>query len=118
MLYAATTIGTAPDCVVIASPFSSLRDMAVRDGMPKWFSAFMPDVWDNVKMVANLKVPLLWIHSRTDATVPLPFGQAVYDADRRAKTAVILTGFNHNAIYEKTPKDIWAPIADFVLHKK
>jgi alpha-beta hydrolase superfamily lysophospholipase len=116
MLYAATDSGVAPDCVVIASPFASLRAMAVIGGLPKWLSFVMPDKWDNVEMAARLRAPMLWIHSESDRTIPIAQGRKVYAAKTGPKTAVILSGFNHNAIYEKLPPEIWTPITSFVLH--
>lgn len=116
MLYAATNSGVAPDCVVIASPFASLRAMAVLSGFPRWLSFLMPDKWDNVVMAARLRAPMLWIHSEADKTIPIAQGRKVYEAKTGPKTAVILSGFNHNAIYEKMPPEIWSPITNFVLH--
>lgn len=115
LLYAAIHASAAPDCVVMASPFSSLRAMAIQGGLPKPLGFILPDVWDNVQMAGALKSPLMWVHSRTDQTIPIAFGRAVYDAKVGAKTAVIITGFNHNAIYDLTPAVIWSPITAFIL---
>lgn len=118
MLHAATQPGVTPDCVVIASPFSSLREIAVHGGMPRWFSVFMPDVWDNVENAKELKARLLWLHSRSDKTIPWELGKAVYDAKQGPKAAVVLDGFNHNAIYVSTPPQIFNPIIAFVTAEK
>jgi hypothetical protein len=59
--------------VVMGSPFSSLRAMAVLGGLPKPLSFLLPDVWDNVQMVGSLKAPLLWFPSQTDQTIPILF---------------------------------------------
>jgi alpha-beta hydrolase superfamily lysophospholipase len=118
MLYAATRAGAKPDCVVIASPFTSLRDMAVRDGMPRWFAVVMPDAWDNVEMVKHLSAPMLWLHSRSDTTIPFALGEAVYNARSGPKSAVAVNGFDHNAIYAKVPQAIWSPIVAFILERK
>jgi alpha-beta hydrolase superfamily lysophospholipase len=115
LLYAATHASVRPDCVVMGSPFSSLRAMAVLGGLPKPLSFILPDVWDNVEMAGDLKAPLLWVHSQTDQTIPISFGRKVYDAKIGAKTAVVITGFNHNAIYELTPAEIWSPTTVFIL---
>ncbi len=114
LLYAATHASVGPDCVVMGSPFSSLRAMAVLGGLPKLLSFILPDVWDNVQMTSRLKAPLLWFHSQTDRTIPISFGREVYDAKIGAKTAVVVTGFDHNAIYELTPAVIWSPITAFI----
>jgi pimeloyl-ACP methyl ester carboxylesterase len=80
LLYAATHSAERPDCVVVASPFSSLRDIAIRGGAPEAVILKLPDVWNNVEAARNLTIPMLWIHSRTDKTIPIDLGQKVYDA--------------------------------------
>jgi hypothetical protein len=49
LLYAATHSGAAPDCVIVASPFSSLRDIAIGGGAPEEVILKLPDVWNNVE---------------------------------------------------------------------
>jgi fermentation-respiration switch protein FrsA (DUF1100 family) len=114
MLWAATSFASTPDCIVIASPFSSLRAMAERGGMPAWLGALMPTAWDNVSRVKRIRAPLLWIHSRADQTIPIAEGQAVFDAAPNPKTALILDGFGHNAIYRQLPDQMWAPMTAFI----
>jgi len=117
MLYAATRPGLAPDCVVIASPFASLRAMAVLGGLPRWLSFIMPDKWDNVEMAGHLRSAMLWIQSNADTTIPIAQGRKVYDAKIGPKKAVILNGFGHNAIYKEMPPEIWSAITSFVLQR-
>jgi fermentation-respiration switch protein FrsA (DUF1100 family) len=114
MLYAAVNADFEPDCVVMASPFSSLRGMAVLGGLPKLFAFVMPDVWDNVGAVKGVSAPLMWVHSRADTTIPIAFGKMVYDTKSGFKTAVVVDGFSHNAIYDELPDAIWLPIIKFV----
>jgi pimeloyl-ACP methyl ester carboxylesterase len=103
-----------PDCVVMASPFASLREMAVAGGLPRVLDFAVPDVWDNVAAVGKVEEPLLWVHSRGDETVPIAQGQAVYDAKPGKKTTLTVDGLDHNAIYETVPDEIWRPVLAFV----
>jgi alpha-beta hydrolase superfamily lysophospholipase len=118
MLYAATHARVSANCIVISSPFSSLRSMAVLGGLRSEFRFLLPDVWDNVEVAAHVRIPMLWLHSTTDATIPLALGRAVYDAKPGDKTAVAVSGFGHNAIYTQMPMAIWGPITDFLLDDK
>jgi alpha-beta hydrolase superfamily lysophospholipase len=115
VLYAATRPGAHPDCVVVANPFASLKAMAVAGGMPRVLAEVTSDPWDNVKAAAALKAPMLWVHSQSDTTVPIASGRAVFDAKTGEKGAVILQGFNHDAIYQLTPPQIWTPVDAFIL---
>jgi hypothetical protein len=56
---------------------------------------------------------MLWVHSRTDKTIPIDLGQKVYDAKTGSKAADVVDGFDHNAIYKETPDAIWSPIIAF-----
>ena len=118
MLHAAVAARVGPDCVVIASPFSSLREIAVRGGMPRWLSWLASDAWDNVELASQLAAPMLWIHSRSDTTIPIELGHAVFDAKKGEKSALVLTGFGHNAIYESRPTQLWTPVVTFILGKR
>ena len=113
LLYAATHGNGKPDCVIVASPFSSLRDIAIRGGGPEQVMLKLPDVWNNVEAARRLPIPLFWVHSRADKTIPLDLGQRVYDAKTGAKAADVIDGFDHNAIYKEMPDAIWSPIIEF-----
>ena len=118
MLQAAVAARVGPDCVVIASPFSSLREIAVRGGMPRWLSWFASDAWDNIELASQLSAPMLWIHSGTDKTIPIELGHAVFDAKKDKKSALVLTGFGHNAIYDSRPAQLWRPTVTFILGER
>jgi alpha-beta hydrolase superfamily lysophospholipase len=113
LLYAATNGKSTADCVIVASPFSSLRDIAIRGGAPEQVILKLPDVWNNVEAARRLQIPLFWVHSRTDKTIPIDLGQKVYDAKTGAKAADVIDGFDHNAIYKEMPDAIWSPIIEF-----
>ena len=114
MLWVASSSRAAPDCIVIASPFSSLRSMAQREGMPKLLGALMPVVWDNSERIQRVRAPLLWIHSRDDHTIPIDEGRQVYDAAAHPKQALILADLSHNSIYKEMPDSIWVPMIKFI----
>jgi len=117
MLYAATHGDAKPDCVIAANPFSSLRDIAIRGGAPEQAILTLPDVWNNVEAASGLSIPLLWVHSRSDKTIPIDLGQKVYDAKPGTKVSDVIDGFDHNAIYKEMPDAIWSPIIAFAKTK-
>jgi pimeloyl-ACP methyl ester carboxylesterase len=92
-----------------------LRDIAIRGGAPEQVILKLPDVWNNVEAARRLPIPLrlLWVHSRSDKTIPIDLGQRVYDAKAGAKAADVIDGFDHNAIHEEMPDAIWSPIIEF-----
>jgi pimeloyl-ACP methyl ester carboxylesterase len=66
-----------------------------------------------VEAARRWEIPLFWVHSRTDKTIPIDLGQKVYDAKTGAKAADVIDGFDHNAIYKEMPDAIWSPIIEF-----
>jgi alpha-beta hydrolase superfamily lysophospholipase len=118
LLYAIAEGDMKPDCVVLGSPWSSFRAMAVLGGMPKAAEASMPDVWNNVSAARKLPSPLLWVHSENDRVIPLAFGRETFEAAPQPKSELVLPDFDHNAIYRQIPSEIWDPIARFMLGEK
>jgi uncharacterized protein len=113
LLYAVTHVTQQPDCVILASSYSSFRELAVQGGLPRPLRFILPDVWDNVEAAARVRAPLLWLHSRADATIPIALGQPVYASYGGPKSALALDGFDHNAIYQRLPAEIWSPVLSF-----
>jgi|GEM_PF-1230051 len=114
MLWAATTVAPRPDCIVISSPFSSLVSMAERGGLPPLIGALMPSAWDNVARVSSVHSPLLWIHSGSDQTIPIEEGRRVFEAAPNPKRALVLGGYDHNAVYKELPDRLWLPMLAFI----
>jgi alpha-beta hydrolase superfamily lysophospholipase len=104
----------APDCVIVASAFTSLRAFAVVHGTPAWVMAMVPDDWDNEKAIAHLRAPLLIVHSRADRTNPFWMGERLYAAAPQPKHFAPLTGFRHNAPYMTPNEAWWTPAMRFI----
>lgn len=114
LVHALARVQPKPSCVVLASPYSSLRDLAVQGGLPRPLRLLLPNAWDNVDGVRDAAAPMLWVHSRSDATIPFELGGRVFTAYLGPKTAEAVDGYGHNAIYQDTPEAIWSPIVRFV----
>lgn len=77
------------DGVILASPFSSVRAVAVADGMPVWLSAIVPDVYNNVQALAAVAYPVLIVHSETDGTFPLNMAHQMHAASPATELVVV-----------------------------
>jgi pimeloyl-ACP methyl ester carboxylesterase len=77
------------DGVILASPFSSVRAVAVADGLPVWLSLIIPDVYNNVQALAAVAYPVLIVHSETDGTFPLSMAQQMHAAGPATELAVV-----------------------------
>ena len=87
---------TAPDALVLRSPFISLSDMARRHYriVPP---VLLRDRYEVEKTMAELDVPLLVILGTADSIVPPELSLAVFEAADQPKRLVEMEGLGHNA---------------------
>ncbi len=82
----------AANGVILVSPFSSIRDVAVQSGsVPRLFSFVVPNAYDNVTMVKSLKLPIHIVHSETDGRFPVWMAKKIYAANSNADLTIVPT---------------------------
>lgn len=100
MLEAFPKFSPPPQGVIIGNAFSSLG--ASTKAHVGWFLRLLvslsPDWWDNVEAVRSVNVPVLVVHSDTDAVNPIEDGRTIYQAASEPKSISILPGLKHNAL--------------------
>jgi pimeloyl-ACP methyl ester carboxylesterase len=83
--------------LIVESSFTSIRDMAVRD----WLYGLMPvnlllgQRFDSIDKVAQLALPVLFIHGTADETVPFEMGLQLYRKAGGNKRFVAIDGGGH-----------------------
>jgi len=103
-----------PSCVVLASPFTSIRDASRHRGTPEWETYLVPDVWNNLKNVAKVHAPLLVIHSDVDNVNPLQGAKQVFEAAYEPKQWVLVRDVQHNAPFKDPSDAFWGPVLKFI----
>ena len=104
-----------PAGVVFAASYSSAREGAVAFGLvPRWATFLFPDLWNNVRDVANLRQPLLVLQSDADQLFPVSMAKAVYDAATVPRHMVVLHGYRHEDGHQRPTDDYWAPVVRFL----
>jgi alpha-beta hydrolase superfamily lysophospholipase len=104
-----------PAGVVFAASYSSAREGAVAFGLvPGWLTFLLPDLWNNVRDVRNLRQPLLVVQSDADRLFPVRMGREVFDAATVPKQMVVLRGYRHEAGHDDPTDDYWAPVVRFL----
>jgi len=81
-------------CVIVDSSFSSAVDMAKRI-YPFIPSFLIKSKMNSIDKIKNISVPVLFIHSIEDQTVPFALGKKLYDAALGPKEFIKITG-SHN----------------------
>jgi alpha-beta hydrolase superfamily lysophospholipase len=107
----------AIDGLVLCEGFSTLREAAMAVGFPRWVTRTVPDAWDTVHRVCELKMPVLVVHSDVDGLFPLSMAQRIAEACGPRGTLVVINGVSHNAPIFAPTEDYWRPIADWVKER-
>jgi alpha-beta hydrolase superfamily lysophospholipase len=115
MLEAVPHFSSQPAGVIVANAFASLRSVAAKEGAFYRILAYaIPDWWDNVKSVQEIRVPLLVVHSDTDQVNPVDGGREIFAAAGQPKELAILHGYRHNDLYQKPTESWWSAVLVFV----
>ena len=99
-----------PRALVLQSPFTSAREMALRFPLPglRWFWEGLSRVhFDTGRRVRELNVPVWVAHGDRDLVVPVRMGRAVFDAAQRKGQLLIVHGAGHNDVAESGRDDYW-----------
>jgi pimeloyl-ACP methyl ester carboxylesterase len=105
------------DGLVLCEGFSTLREAGSAMGFPRWMTRAVPNVWDTVSRVAELKMPVLVVHSDEDGLFPLSMARQVTKACGSRGRLIVVNGLLHDAPYSTPTEDFWRPIADWVKER-
>jgi pimeloyl-ACP methyl ester carboxylesterase len=101
-----------PAGLVLLSAFTSVRAMGRRHYalIP---SALVPDAYPSLRLVGDLRAPLLVLHGEDDAIVPVEHGRALFDAAPQPKRLCIVPGVGHNDIISLAGTEVAAQIGSW-----
>lgn len=118
LLASIKSFNPAPAGIVVASPFSSLRELGRYSGksnfLRRLIAEIIPDSWNNVDAIKENHVPLIVLHSDTDQSNPLFMGKNVFKAANEPKKFVLLHGLQHNAPINDSSKVWWDKVIEFI----
>jgi pimeloyl-ACP methyl ester carboxylesterase len=107
----------AVDGLVLCEGFSTLREGAMAMGFPRWLTRMVPDAWDTVHRVCELKMPVFVVHSDVDGLFPLSMATRVAEACGPRGTLIVINGVSHNAPIFAPTEEYWRPIAEWVKQR-
>ena len=116
LLDVVASLRPAPDGVILAAGFASAREMAVVTGLvPGWAAWILPDVWNNEAQVADLRQPLLIVHSTDDELIPFAHAQRVCAAAKASGRLVAIESLSHDApLGPLAAEAFWRPVIDLL----
>jgi fermentation-respiration switch protein FrsA (DUF1100 family) len=109
-------IEAPPRGLILQSTFTSIRDVA-RYHYPFIPTPLVPDVYPSLRRIGSLHAPLLVLHGDRDQTVPLRFGQSLFDAAPEPKCIHVFPGLEHDvslsgAAYARVIADFASAVVD------
>ncbi len=121
------SLGTGVACAVasridvgglaLCEGFSTLREGAIAMGFPLWLTLLVPDVWDTIRRVGKLVMPVLVVHSDVDGLFPMSMAKEVADACGSRGELIEVSGLTHNAPIFAPTEAYWGPIAEWVKRR-
>ena len=105
------------DGLVLCEGFSTLREAGAAMGFPIWLTRMVPDVWDTVRRVGKLDMPVLVVHSDVDGLFPMTMAKQVAEACGPKGEFIEVSGLTHNAPIFAPTEEYWGPIAAWVKRR-
>jgi uncharacterized protein len=115
LLNVASDLQPQPDNIVIHGAFSTARDILVEKGLftevTKWL---VPDIWNGLKQVGELTVPVYVLHSPNDKTIPIAMSEELAKVAGSNGRFLRMASPGHNSVYELPNDSTWQQIFDLV----
>ncbi|WP_409433124.1 alpha/beta hydrolase [Litorimonas sp. RW-G-Af-16] len=116
IVYYGTSLGTGvaaqlarqhpPSLLIMDAPFNSTLDMGRRQMPFLPVGLLMKDTFESDKALADLEMPMIWLHGTNDGVIPVSQGQKLYDGYRGPKTAHIIEGGQHMNLWTLGGREI------------
>jgi len=98
-----------PKALILESPFKSVTELAVSQLPIFPVRTILDQKWDNLKVIQDVKVPLLIVHGQKDRLIPFSHGQAVFtnSPSKHKVLRIISDGTHHNLWSVEGQKSIY-----------
>ncbi len=88
-----------PGAVILDAPFTSIADVAKRGYGLFPVDLFLHDRFDNSKYIGSIRSPLLVLHGKLDAVVPVSLGKALFALAPEPKQMAVFDRGGHSDLY-------------------
>lgn len=103
------SLAPAPDALALVAGYSSARaGLTAFLGASQASAMLLPDIWNNVRAVRDVRIPVLVVHSSADRTFPMAMAESVATAGHA--TLVRLSGYGHADGHRRPTDAYWAPV--------
>jgi pimeloyl-ACP methyl ester carboxylesterase len=102
------------DGLILCEGFSTLREAGLVMGFPRWMTSAVPNSWETIRRVRELKIPVLVVHSDKDDLFPVSMARKVAEACGERGQLIVVKGLSHNAPIFAPDATYWQPIAEWI----
>lgn len=103
--------------LIIQSSFTTMADAVKHKPIGKILPVrlLLTEEFDSLGRIRNLQMPVLFLHGADDKAVPVWMSNQLYEAAPADKQQLIISGANHNSIYQPGADSYLRAIEAFVL---
>jgi fermentation-respiration switch protein FrsA (DUF1100 family) len=105
-VYLATEMNVAG--LILEGTFTSIFRIGIKVNILPW------DIFDNLKLIEDIKAPVLFLHGSNDEVVPFSHSQALLERAPKPKFFSWFGGGRHNDLIESYPETYYSSIRRFV----
>jgi len=115
LLDVAAELRPLPDKLIIHGPAASIRSVLLDGGLASESLVWLwPDVYNSAARVKELKMPILYVHSKNNQTSSYRHSLKLMAASGDNADLLLLDDYGHNAIYENVSDTLYQPILAFI----
>lgn len=85
--------------LVLDSPYTSMVDMGRLRYPYLPVDALLVDRFESIKMIGQVRAPILIMHGANDTSIPVTMGQSMFDAASEPKVFEVIPGAGHSNIF-------------------
>lgn len=101
--------------LVLCSAFTSLREAAVRGGLPNRLAFLLPPIWHTHKTLSRCSVPVLIMHGQRDRLFPTHMALELKDVCRSHSRLIIVPGHSHDEAYQRPRVSYWGKVVSHLV---
>ena len=87
--------------LILEAAYTGMDDMAQKQFPFLPARMLAKDKYRSIDRIAQINMPLSWIHGTADALIPYSMGQRLFNAAKEPKTAHPIRGGTHNDLWLK-----------------
>ena len=90
-------------------------EAAVAAGWPQWMAGMVPDIWNTVEAMREVRLPVCVVHSDGDRLFPVDMARRIAESCGEWGELIVVSGLAHNEPYLKPSDLYWGPVVERML---